>query len=566
MNILTQNMIKMVKPTQQKKDFVRREDPNKKLYGAVDDLEMLMKENNKLQKDKKKDQGNWLSGLLKGAALALAGGGLLGFLMTGKKEFLFSVLKGFKKAFFDIPKMMIEIFKIPKLFKAFSIIPKVFKEGFELFSKIGIKGVAKEGAKIGGKAFSKSVLKRIPFVGSLLGLFFGIQRFKKGDILGGMLEIASGITSIVPVAGIPIGIAIDTFLLFRDVKNVMTPVKDQPAPKPPTDLRKIPVIGSVIGMFDAIAKFVKDPIGAITDVAGVMENIIPGSGQIVLNAIGWVKSLMDKVPEPLKKGLGGAVSAVKNLASKGKSAVKGVISSVAGAPKKFMDKALNKALSVSQSALSSSEDFLYSSVNKDAPEANERQKGERGQGWYTYAPWHPVINGIDPKLWSNFQGMSKDYFDKTGKFIQINSGYRASDKDSLHGVGEAIDINSQNAGELEKAGLMNKWGFHRPLINYGSPKETWHIEPYPGNEYGPRNTNNFPVRQAVLKGKSDFGGDNLNLPQNQIISKNNYNEKQSLDLSESTIQALAKAMGGSLKNAFPNSKANQVSIDTNIRG
>jgi hypothetical protein len=50
---------------------------------------------------------------------------------------------------------------------------------------------------------------------------------------------------------------------------------------------------------------------------------------------------------------------------------------------------------------------------------------------------------------------------------------------SRHGFGQAMDINTVNADELDKKGLLAKWGFSRPLMKRlasGKLTETWHIE------------------------------------------------------------------------------------------
>lgn len=98
------------------------------------------------------------------------------------------------------------------------------------------------------------------------------------------------------------------------------------------------------------------------------------------------------------------------------------------------------------------------------------------------------IEGSNPIMLKHFLGMAEEYGEKTGKTIQVNSGYRSYEKQaalhrqfpqkaaapgrSLHESGLAIDINSSDANELEKLGLMKKYGFTRPVGG-----EPWHIEP-----------------------------------------------------------------------------------------
>ncbi len=80
------------------------------------------------------------------------------------------------------------------------------------------RGVAKAGGKAALKGASKVTAKAIPGVGLGLGLIFGLQKFAKGDWLGGIAEIGSGALSMTG-AGIPAAIALDTAILARDMSN-----------------------------------------------------------------------------------------------------------------------------------------------------------------------------------------------------------------------------------------------------------------------------------------------------------------------------------------------------------
>ena len=85
--------------------------------------------------------------------------------------------------------------------------------------KTGTKSVAKVGAKLGAKAIGKSILKKIPGVGLLAGIGFGLQRAMKGDFAGAALELASGAVSLVPGVGTAASIAIDAGLAAKDISS-----------------------------------------------------------------------------------------------------------------------------------------------------------------------------------------------------------------------------------------------------------------------------------------------------------------------------------------------------------
>ena len=102
----------------------------------------------------------------------------------------------------------------------------------------GIKTIAssklltKLGLKTGGKGALKSLAKKLPLIGAVAGLAFGIERALGGDNLGAALEIISGILGATGVGG-GASLGIDAFLIGRDVttnaksdnNDSLTPIK-----------------------------------------------------------------------------------------------------------------------------------------------------------------------------------------------------------------------------------------------------------------------------------------------------------------------------------------------------
>ena len=94
------------------------------------------------------------------------------------------------------------------------------------------KATEKEVGKAAGKALSKSVgksaaktlLKRVPILGTLMGIGFGISRAINGDWVGAGLEVASGAAGlldlIAPGLGTAAGLAIDAGLAYRDISEL----------------------------------------------------------------------------------------------------------------------------------------------------------------------------------------------------------------------------------------------------------------------------------------------------------------------------------------------------------
>lgn len=85
----------------------------------------------------------------------------------------------------------------------------------------GKAAVKKAAVKAGTKALGKSLLKKIPVIGLIAGIGFGVQRAMSGDFKGAALEVASGAASMVPGVGTAASIALDAGLAGRDVKTAM---------------------------------------------------------------------------------------------------------------------------------------------------------------------------------------------------------------------------------------------------------------------------------------------------------------------------------------------------------
>ena len=108
------------------------------------------------------------------------------------------------------------------------------REGGEVALREGGEAVAEKGAQIalreGGeavakrglmKAGGKALLKKIPLIGAVAGIGFGIHRAMKGDFMGALGEVASGAASTIPGAGTAASLAIDAGLAARDIKNAL---------------------------------------------------------------------------------------------------------------------------------------------------------------------------------------------------------------------------------------------------------------------------------------------------------------------------------------------------------
>lgn len=98
------------------------------------------------------------------------------------------------------------------------------------------------------------------------------------------------------------------------------------------------------------------------------------------------------------------------------------------------------------------------------------------------------LDNVDPAVQANFTSMAAEYKERGGKgTINLNSAFRTYQEQaaeyakdptkaappgkSAHGYGVALDINSKEADELDSMGLLEKYGFARPVR-----KEKWHLQ------------------------------------------------------------------------------------------
>ena len=88
--------------------------------------------------------------------------------------------------------------------------------GAGLGMKMGGKAGAKLGARVGAKALGGVVGKKLPFgLGLAVAGGFAAERFGKGDVVGGIGEILSGLAAVVPGVGTAASLGLDGLLAAR---------------------------------------------------------------------------------------------------------------------------------------------------------------------------------------------------------------------------------------------------------------------------------------------------------------------------------------------------------------
>ena len=100
------------------------------------------------------------------------------------------------------------------------------KAGTATASKVTGKNIAKTAAKTGSKFAGKTLLKRIPILGSVVGLGFAVDRAIKGDYEGAAMEVGSaglGLLDLVaPGLGTGLSLAADAGIAARDISRAGT--------------------------------------------------------------------------------------------------------------------------------------------------------------------------------------------------------------------------------------------------------------------------------------------------------------------------------------------------------
>ena len=186
-------------------------------------------------------------------------------------------------------------------------------------AKLVGKPVLKLGAKVFGWAtkFLSPVLKRIPGIGSLISWAFAYDRFKDGDVIGGLIDVASGIATLLPGPGTAIGVGLDILNAWLDYSDTGQEVKANFGNtlavmtgkmlqfglkflKPV--LKRIPVVGSIFSFGSAYDRFQKgEYLKGIIDVASGVANFVPGIGTAISIGLDVLNAFIDPPSEEQKK-------------------------------------------------------------------------------------------------------------------------------------------------------------------------------------------------------------------------------------------------------------------------
>ena len=227
---------------------------------------------NKEDGEKKEKELTSLDRLMKLAMPVLMGmgaiiGSVKGMLEGGDLQGIFTVMT---KAFSGITRMLANNFLkgFATFFKNGSFVRNIMAK---VFGKGGVSKLIPKG-KIGAtlfKGIGTKFLKRIPIIGTLISVASGVKRITSGDYLQGMIDIASGIATLVPGVGTALSIGLDLLNASIDISKV-TSGEGGGISGAVTGMQKwigdnarnLPIIGPVVRVAEAIGYLVDGDVKA----------------------------------------------------------------------------------------------------------------------------------------------------------------------------------------------------------------------------------------------------------------------------------------------------------------
>ena len=172
-------------------------------------------------------------GPFKGLMTILSKGGIMGgikLIETGAKMFTASLIKLVKSPLGLLRWVGGKILKVVNTFRKFGTSIKDLFSGSigkiaSMLPKGGLLDTILKPFKSIFKVFAGPLARKIPVIGALISFASAISRFKNGDWILGLLDIASGLTNFLYLTGIgtapaiAIGIGIDALTAFLDYKG-----------------------------------------------------------------------------------------------------------------------------------------------------------------------------------------------------------------------------------------------------------------------------------------------------------------------------------------------------------
>lgn len=181
----------------------------------------------------------------------------------------------------------------------------------------------------------KIALKKLPYIGSIIGFYQAYQRFQDGEYFQGTLEIAAAIAGLFPVGGTMIALGLNALqmlldtsgftgtsailksvtlggslisLLGRGARLLLKPLSGI--------LKKLPFIGSVISFAEAYSNFTEgEYLKGTLNIASGIAGLFPGIGTAVALGIDVINMLLDSAGGTVTSLITKVISGGGNLLS-----------------------------------------------------------------------------------------------------------------------------------------------------------------------------------------------------------------------------------------------------------
>ena len=214
---------------------------------------------------------------------------------------------------------------------AISLISGFFTTGLmgdvqKILGKIGLgtflKTIGKSFAKI-----SLKLLKRLPYIGGIISLFYAYKAFQEGKLAKGFLELISGLVNFIPGVGFILSIGVDILIGFLESKGSFNEGGSLSAGN---------AMATIQGWMGAAGKFIKDnalniPIIATFTRFGMAWDAfssgnwgegfkqifygiisIAGGGEYIVNGVEWLVSVFQGAREtPAQQLTGNVIETIK---------------------------------------------------------------------------------------------------------------------------------------------------------------------------------------------------------------------------------------------------------------
>jgi hypothetical protein len=186
-------------------------------------------------------------------------------IITLVKMKFWKFIKGFKPVLGLIDKITSFFGGFSKAVKAAPVLGKIMTVGGSIMKVIKTAGMA------AGKVLMKFG-RFLPWIGSIFSFGFAIEKYLKGDLVGGTLELVSGIINLLP-GGVFVSALLDGYILYRDMtsgkdtESGVNPESGEPGMLSKiwtsitdwfsANFTKLPIIAGIVKMGEAVGHLTK---------------------------------------------------------------------------------------------------------------------------------------------------------------------------------------------------------------------------------------------------------------------------------------------------------------------